>query len=174
MYTIWRSEITHFKSQHLPYNKTPTEWEILGDLAARLHHREEAKDAYQRCLEKKFSAKAWGRLLEYYVEEGDVQRALNAIIRLQTFQHRWYQEMAYPTTVAKMLYTLMQREGVSKLSYSLVSSESPSDGTLRRRCEALRRPFPDLPPCSEPASAGPEAVPAASIPVRAIAECAWL
>jgi hypothetical protein len=124
VYTIWRAEVMQFKSQHLPYSKTPTEWEILGDLAQRLHHREEAKEAYQRCLEKKFSAKAWMKLLEYYVEEGDVQRSLNAIIRLATFQHRWYQEMAYPTAIAHQLYKLMQREGVSKLSYSLVSSES--------------------------------------------------
>lgn len=104
VYTIWRSEIAHFKAQHLPYRKTPTEWEILGDLAQRLHHREEAKDAYQRCIEQsaasgtsRFPAKVWQKLLEYYVDEGDVQKSLNAIIRLATYQHRWYQEMAYPT-----------------------------------------------------------------------------
>lgn len=39
--------MAHFKAQHMPYRKTGTEWEILGDLAARLHHKEEAKDAYQ-------------------------------------------------------------------------------------------------------------------------------
>lgn len=94
MYTIWRAEIAHFKSQHVPYRKTPTEWEILGDLALRLHHREEAKDAYQRCLDQKFSAKAWMKLLEFYVDDGDVQRALNAAIRLATYQYRWYMETA--------------------------------------------------------------------------------
>jgi len=125
VYTIWRAEIAHFKAQHLPYRKTGTEWEILGDLAQRLHHREEAKDAYQRCLEQKFSAKAWMKLLEYYVDEGDVQRALNAAIRLSTFQHRWYTEVAYPTAVATQLYRLIQREGVSKISYSLVSMNLP-------------------------------------------------
>ena len=43
----------------MPYKKTGTEWAILGDLATRLHHKEEAKDAYQRCLDLKFSAGAW-------------------------------------------------------------------------------------------------------------------
>ncbi|KAK9900039.1 chaps-domain-containing protein [Cystobasidium minutum MCA 4210] len=132
VYTIWRSEIAHYKSQHLPYRKTPTEWEILGDLAQRLHHRDEAKDAYQRCIEQtvasgtsRFPAKVWQKLLEYYVDEGDVQKSLNAIIRLATYQHRWYQEMAYPTAVARQLYRLIQREGVSKVSYSLVSMNVP-------------------------------------------------
>lgn len=32
------------------YRKTGLEWEILGDLGLRLHHKEEAKEAYQRCL----------------------------------------------------------------------------------------------------------------------------
>lgn len=94
VYTIWRAEIAHFKAQHMPYRKTGTEWEILGDLALRLQHKEEAKDAYQRCLDAKFSAKAWLKLLEFYADEGDVQRSLNAAIRLSTYQHRWYMETA--------------------------------------------------------------------------------
>lgn len=82
--------MAHFKAQHLPYRKTSTEWEILATLAARLHHPEEAKDAYQRSLDAKFSAKAWGKLLDFYANEGDVQRSLNAAIRLSAHQHRWY------------------------------------------------------------------------------------
>lgn len=86
--------MAHFKAQHLPYRKTGTEWEILGELAQRLHHKEEAKDAFQRTLDAKFSAKAWLKLLEYYADEGDVQRSLNAAIRLSVYQHRWYMECA--------------------------------------------------------------------------------
>ncbi|KAH9453069.1 hypothetical protein MJO28_008002 [Puccinia striiformis f. sp. tritici] len=125
VYTIWRAEVAHFKAQHMPYRKTGTEWEILGDLAFRLHHKEEAKDAFQRCLEAKFSAKAWMKLLEFYTDEGDVQRSLNAAIRLSTYQHRWYMEMAFPTAVAHQLYKLMRQEGVAKISYSLVSMNLP-------------------------------------------------
>jgi lipopolysaccharide biosynthesis regulator YciM len=94
VYTIWRAEVAHFKAQHLPYRKTGTEWEILGELAQRLHHEEEAKDAFQRTLDAKFSAKAWLKLLEIYADEGDVQRSLNAAIRLSVYQHRWYMESA--------------------------------------------------------------------------------
>ncbi|GAA5828277.1 hypothetical protein JCM3770_006000 [Rhodotorula araucariae] len=121
VYTIWRAEIAHFKAQHLPYRKTGTEWEILGELAQRLNHKEEAKDAFQRALDAKFSAKAWLKLLEIYADEGDVQRALNAAIRLSVYQHRWYMEAAYPTAVAHQLFKLIRRDGLAKISYSLVS-----------------------------------------------------
>lgn len=80
--------MAHFKTQHVVYRKTGTEWEILGDLGARLHHKEEAKDAYQRCLDSKFSAKAWMKLMEIYVEEGDLTKTLNAAIRLSAHQQR--------------------------------------------------------------------------------------
>ncbi|POY75682.1 hypothetical protein BMF94_1305 [Rhodotorula taiwanensis] len=125
IFTIWRAEVAHFKAQHLPYRKTGTEWEILGELAQRLHHREEAKDAFQRALDQKFSAKAWLKLLEIYVEEGDVQRSLNAAIRLSVYQHRWYMEQSYPTAVAKELFKLIRRDGLAKISYSLVSMNIP-------------------------------------------------
>lgn len=99
VYTIWRAEIAHFKAQHLTYRKKGTEWEILGELALRLHHRDEAKDAFQRALDEKFSAKAWLKLLEMYADEGDVQRSLNAAIRLSAYQHRWYMETAVRLTI---------------------------------------------------------------------------
>lgn len=76
----------------MAYKKTGTEWEILGDLGARLHHKEEAKEAYTRCLEHKFSAKAWMKLLEIYADEGDLQRGLNAAFRIACYQWRWYME----------------------------------------------------------------------------------
>jgi Chs5-Arf1p-binding protein BUD7/BCH1 len=87
----------------MSYRKTGTEWEILGDLALRLHHKEEAKDAYQRCLDAKFSAKAWQRLLETYADEGDLQKTLNAATRLTTYNHRWYTEACYPSQIGESL-----------------------------------------------------------------------
>jgi hypothetical protein len=117
VYTVWRSEVSHFKAHQLPYRKTGAEWEILGDLASRLHHKviafrfikcvscfadvitkmhvkkEEAKEAYQRCLEYKFSPKAWLKLLEYYAGEGDVQRTLTAVVKLTIYHERWYHEI---------------------------------------------------------------------------------
>lgn len=92
--TVWKAEMAHFKHQQMPYRKSATEWEILGDLALRLHRKEEAKEAYQRSLDAKFSAKAWLELLKMYVEERDIPRALNASVRLATYNHRWYQDCA--------------------------------------------------------------------------------
>ncbi|GHJ83853.1 hypothetical protein NliqN6_0255 [Naganishia liquefaciens] len=126
VYTIWRAEISHFKTQHMSYRKTGTEWEILGELAQRLHHTEEAKDAFQRCLDSKFSAKAWMKLLEMYSEENDLERALNAAIRLTTYQHRWYMESSYPTEVAHHIYKLGQTHGHAKISYTLMSKNLPT------------------------------------------------
>ena len=63
-------------------------WEILGELAVRLHHKEEAKDAFQRCIEAKFSAKAYARLLETYAAEGDLPRSLDVAVRLTVYHHR--------------------------------------------------------------------------------------
>ena len=84
--------MAHFKAQHMPYRKTATEWEILGDLAQRLHRKEDAKEAYQRALDTKFSPRAWLELLSIYVDERDVPRALNAATRLCAYNQRWYHE----------------------------------------------------------------------------------
>ncbi|KAK9719239.1 bud site selection protein, variant 2 [Basidiobolus ranarum] len=92
-YTAWRAEATHVKSQHLTYSKTGAEWEALGDLGLRLHHKEEAKEAYQRCLHNKFSAKAWAKLMKVYSDEGNIQQALSAIAQLSVHNDRWYNEM---------------------------------------------------------------------------------
>lgn len=156
VYTIWRAEISHFKTQHMSYRKTGTEWEILGDLALRLHHKEEAKDAFQRCLDSKFSAKALLKLLEMYSTEGDLQRTLNIAIRLTTYHHRyvlfptctqslfyhspkkrsrtlrltptyrWYMDASYPSMVAHYLYKLGLVHGHAKIQYTLLSMVRPS------------------------------------------------
>jgi len=73
------------------------QWEILGDLALRLQHKEEAKDAFQRCLDSKFSAKALLKLLEMYSAEGDLQRTLNIAIRLTTYHHRYVPLYSFPS-----------------------------------------------------------------------------
>ncbi|PWN43602.1 chaps-domain-containing protein [Ceraceosorus guamensis] len=125
VYTIWRAEIVHYRSQSLPYSKTGTEWEILGELALRLNHKEEAKDAFQRCVDGKFSAKALLRLLEIFSEQKDVERTLWAALRLTAYHHRWYMEGAYPSAVAKSLYRLIREVGLSKVSYTLVSMNPP-------------------------------------------------
>ncbi|SPO24172.1 related to BCH1 - Protein involved in transport at the trans-Golgi [Ustilago trichophora] len=130
VYTIWRAEIAHFRTQNLAYRKTGTEWEILGELALRLLHKDEARDAFQRCVDVKFSAKAYLRLLEIYTEARDVQRSLWTAIRLTAYHHRWYMEGSFPGAVATNLFKLIKTEGLAKVSYTLVSM-SPPQGVLR-------------------------------------------
>ncbi|CAO1613127.1 unnamed protein product [Parajaminaea phylloscopi] len=125
VYTIWRAELAHYRGQSLPYRKTGTEWEILGELALRLHHKEEAKDAFQRCIDAKFSAKAYLRLLEFYTEGRDVQKSLWTSLRLTTYHHRWYTEGSYPGAVASNLFKLIKTDGLAKVSYTLVSMSPP-------------------------------------------------
>jgi flagellar biosynthesis GTPase FlhF len=93
VYTFWRTEAAHYRAQHMPYRKTGTEWEILGDLGLRLWHENEAKEAFEQCLDHKFSAKAWMRLLEIYAKEGNVQKALLAAVKLTVYHERWYHEI---------------------------------------------------------------------------------
>ncbi|OZJ05425.1 hypothetical protein BZG36_01654 [Bifiguratus adelaidae] len=125
VYTVWRTESAHYKAQQMPYRKSGIEWEILGDLAFRLHHKEEAKEAYQNCLDQKFSAKAWMRLLEIYADEGNMQKALVAAVKLTVYHERWYHEIVYPSQIAFNLNKLIRREGLGKLQNMLISMNLP-------------------------------------------------
>ncbi|KAF7796176.1 hypothetical protein EIP86_007350 [Pleurotus ostreatoroseus] len=126
VWTIFRAEVAHFKTQHVAYRKTGMEWEILGDLGLRLHHKEEAKEAYQRCLDSpRYSAKPWIKLLDMYAEEGDIQRTLQVAIRVAAYQYGEYAEMTYPTQIARCLFKLGQIHGHAKISYTLLSMGLP-------------------------------------------------
>ncbi|KAG0273183.1 hypothetical protein BGZ95_010993 [Linnemannia exigua] len=133
-YTIWRAEVQHFRAVNAPYRKSGTDWEIYGDLATRLHHREEAKDAYQRCAEQKFSAKALLRLLEIYSDESNLHRAMEVAIKLCVYQERWYHETIFPTAIAHNLNKLIQAEGLAKVQNTLIAlNASPAVFKLMTR-----------------------------------------
>ncbi|KAG2220815.1 hypothetical protein INT45_004476 [Circinella minor] len=125
VYTFWRTEAAHYRSQQMPYRKTGTEWELLGDLALRLWHENEARESYELCLDHKFSAKAWMKLLEIYAKEGNVQKALLAAVKLTVYHERWYHEIVYPTEIACNLNKLIRKEGLSKMQNILTSMNLP-------------------------------------------------
>ncbi|KAK4516559.1 uncharacterized protein ATC70_011533 [Mucor velutinosus] len=125
IYTFWRTEAAHYRAQQMPYRKTGTEWELLGDLALRLWHENEAREAYEQCLDHKFSAKAWMKLLEIYVTESNVQRALLAAVKLTVYHERWYHEIVYPSEIARNLNIVIRREGLSKMQNMLTSMNLP-------------------------------------------------
>jgi len=126
VWTIFRAEVAHFKTQHVAYRKTGLEWEILGDLGMRLHHKEEAKEAYQRCLDTpRYSVKPWSKLMEMYADEGDIQRSIQTAIRVAAYQYAEYTEMTYPTQIAQCFFKLGQVHGHAKISYTLLSMGLP-------------------------------------------------
>lgn len=93
IYTIWRTDLARSKQEASDYKKSAEEWEILGDLAERLHHLPEAAEAYQACLRIRFSPKALKGVLKMYEKEGKYAEMLQALIRLITWQYRWYSEV---------------------------------------------------------------------------------
>lgn len=96
IYTIWRTEMAQSRQQAIDYKKTATEWEILGELAERLHHFDEAVEAYRNCLAIRFSPKAMKGILKMYERQGDTRGMLSALIRLIAWQYRWYSEVRSP------------------------------------------------------------------------------
>lgn len=106
IYTIWRTEMAQFRQQSMEYKKSAVEWEIFGELAERLHHSDEAHEAYQHCLAIRFSPKAMRGLLKRYEQKNDTRGMLGALIRLIAWQYRWYSEVCSPlktTADAKVL-----------------------------------------------------------------------
>ncbi|KAK5680575.1 bud site selection protein [Elasticomyces elasticus] len=121
IYTIWRTEASQYRQQQLAYKKNPEEWEILGELAERLHHPDEAVEAWQNCLGIRFSPKAMRGVLGLYERKGDGRNCLGALIRLVAWQYRWYSEFS-----PDLLYAtrkLIEDEGAVKVR-SIVQATS--------------------------------------------------
>jgi len=93
VYTIWRTEMAQYRQQQLLYKKSAEEWEILGELAERLHHFDEAVEAYESCLSIRFSPKAMKGALKLSEMRHNVRDVCGALIRLVTWQYRWYSEV---------------------------------------------------------------------------------
>ncbi|KAF2457885.1 Chs5p-Arf1p-binding proteins-domain-containing protein [Lineolata rhizophorae] len=123
VYTIWRTEMAQYRAQQMQYKKSADEWEILGELADRLHHADEAVEAYQACLMQRFSTKAMRGVLKAYERKGDVRHILGALIRLVTWQYRWYSEFS-----PELLYTirrLIEEEGAVKVRSIIQGTSMP-------------------------------------------------
>ena len=76
--------------------KSAEEWEILGELAERLHHFPEAVEAYQNCLRVRFSPKAMKAVIKMWEGEKKNELVLQGIIKLIAWQYRWYSEVCTP------------------------------------------------------------------------------
>ena len=116
IYTIWRTESTQYRQQQLAYKKTAEEWEILGALAERLHHREEAVEAWQSCLGMKYSPKAMRGLLGMYEQKSDPRGIVGALIRLIAWQFRWYSEVCFLSKATSLRTVLIWILVLSRLT----------------------------------------------------------
>ncbi|KAF2500971.1 chaps-domain-containing protein [Lophium mytilinum] len=123
VYTIWRTEMAQYRQQQLLYKKSAEEWEILGELAERLHHTDEAVEAYQSCLQIKFSPKAMKGVLNLSEIRINVRETCSALLRLVTWQYRWYSEFS-----PSLLYTirrLIEEEGGVKIRSIIQGTSLP-------------------------------------------------
>jgi hypothetical protein len=131
LYTALKQEIGQYRSTSsansnvLLYRKTGAEWEIYGTLSERLLHRDDAKEAYKLCLTQKMSFKSWLRLLEIYSDEGDIRETLLAAIKLSHVTDRTYQEITFPSPIARCLFKLIRKHGLAKVMNVLISLNTP-------------------------------------------------
>lgn len=123
IYTIWRTEMGQYRQQSLQYKKSAAEWEILGDLADRLHHNPEAIEAYQQCLNIRFSPKAMKGLLRLHEKKADTRNTLGTLIRLITWQYRWYSE--FSPELLHSIRKLIEDEGAVKVRSIVQSTNLP-------------------------------------------------
>jgi hypothetical protein len=125
IYTIWRTEMAQYRAQQMQYKKSAEEWEILGSLADRLHHQAEAVEAYRACLSIRFSPKALTGILKDFEHEKNTRETVASVIRLVTWQYRWYSEFS-----PELLYTirtLIEDEGAVKVRSIIQATSLPQN-----------------------------------------------
>ncbi|GME77304.1 unnamed protein product [Ambrosiozyma monospora] len=100
-YTIYKAEAMHFEAQQLPLTKSTLEWELIGLVAQRLGHTNEAAKCYERGLMNRFSVRSCKKLLQYYQEQRSYSTdpiaseklddaILELVVKLLVWNHRWY------------------------------------------------------------------------------------
>ncbi|CAD6499814.1 BgTH12-03921 [Blumeria graminis f. sp. triticale] len=127
IYTIWRTEMAQYRAQQMHYKKSAEEWEILGSLAERLQHKSEAIEAYRACLSIRFSPKALKGILSDFEVEKNPRDTVASVIRLITWQYRWYSE--FSPELLYIIRTLIEDEGALKIR-SIIQATSLSQNVL--------------------------------------------
>ncbi|KAI0098254.1 chaps-domain-containing protein [Nemania sp. FL0031] len=125
VYTIWRTQMAQYRAQSMQYKKSAEEWEILGALAERLQHHDEAAEAYRACLAARFSPKALSGILRVFRKQKNTRDTVAAVIRLVTWQYRWYSEFS-----PELLHTvrvLIEEEGAVKVRSIVQATSLPQN-----------------------------------------------
>lgn len=125
VYTIWRTQMAQYRAQQMQYKKSAEEWEILGDLAERLQHQEEAVEAYRACLSLRFSPRALAGILRMYRTAKNTRDTVQAVVRLVAWQYRWYSEFS-----PELLHTvraMIEDEGAVKVRSIVQATNLPQN-----------------------------------------------
>ncbi|KAI0396404.1 chaps-domain-containing protein [Xylariaceae sp. FL0594] len=125
VYTIWRTQMAQYRAQSMQYRKSAEEWEILGALAERLQHHDEAAEAYRACLAARFSPKALSGILRVYRRNKDIRATVEAVIRLVTWQYRWYSE--FSPELLHTIRVLIEEEGAVKVRSIVQATTLPQN-----------------------------------------------
>ncbi|KAI1179376.1 chaps-domain-containing protein [Nemania sp. FL0916] len=125
VYTIWRTQMAQYRSQSMQYKKSAEEWEILGALAERLQHHEEAAEAYRACLAARFSPKALSGMLRVFRKQKNTRDTVAAVIRLVTWQYRWYSE--FSPELLHTIRVLIEEEGAVKVRSIIQATNLPQN-----------------------------------------------
>ncbi|KAI0509288.1 chaps-domain-containing protein [Xylaria bambusicola] len=123
VYTIWRTQMAQYRAQSMQYTKSAEEWEILGALAERLQHHDEAAEAYRACLAARFSPKALSGILRAFQKEKNIDDTVRAVIRLVTWQYRWYSE--FSPELLHTIRVLIEEQGAVKVRSHIQSTKLP-------------------------------------------------
>ncbi|KAJ4418921.1 bud site selection protein [Gnomoniopsis sp. IMI 355080] len=125
VYTIWRTQMAQYRAQSIQYKKSAEEWEILGSLAERLQHTDEAVEAYAACLSYRFSPKAMAGILRVQAKHKDTRKMVAAVIKLVTWQYRWYSE--FSPELLHTIRTLIEDEGAVKVRSIIQATSMPQN-----------------------------------------------
>jgi hypothetical protein len=140
VFGLFKEELEqHFgTSAVLPYVRAAREWLLLGKLARRLAHPEEAKFALQKCIfaEAEESGaihahtEALTELLDVLTEEGRPGQALTIAARLLQKRFPFANSLSvpsggfsHPSTVSFCVFTLIRRHGWLRLRHELDAIE---------------------------------------------------
>ncbi|KJZ72230.1 hypothetical protein HIM_08372 [Hirsutella minnesotensis 3608] len=125
VYTIWRTQMAQYRAQQIQYRKSAEEWEILGALAERLQHVDEAVEAYRACLALRFSPKALAGVLRVFEKTKSTRETIASVIRLVTWQYRWYSE--FSPELLHTIRTLIEDEGAVKVRSIIQATSLPQN-----------------------------------------------
>ncbi|ODV92209.1 hypothetical protein CANCADRAFT_55925 [Tortispora caseinolytica NRRL Y-17796] len=125
VYIEWRSEQAHYQSNNLEYKRSPIEWEILGLLAHRLHHEDEAIEALCSAARLRFTPRAHWTLLDLFLERKQYDKLIDTAVRLASWNHRWYVE--FSPRLLHAFRIIVEQDGATKLHSKLISRSLPDN-----------------------------------------------